>query len=100
MFTTPDSISNKVSAIKFMFDKNKMKVSANTSTVGSGEYETNIEFDKPKYSVLVNPMFAIDVLKNMTDENMLLSYTTSVAPVYISPTNNKNYICVIMPIKE
>lgn len=100
LFTIPDSISNKVAAIKFMFDKNTMKVLANTSTIGSGEYETNIEFDKPKFSVLVNPVFATDVLKNITDENMLFSYTTSNAPVFISPTNNKNYICVIMPIKE
>jgi len=93
-------LTGSTGAIKMSFENNKMKVSAQSSNTGSGEIETDIEYSGEKFAILFNPNFIKDVLQNIEDENVILSYNNPTSPVTFSPEKNSDYICVVMPMKE
>lgn len=93
-------LSGSTGAIKMAFEKGKLKVSAQSANTGSGEIETDIEYSGEKITILFNPNYIKDVLQNIEDENVVMSYKTPTSPMTFSPEKNNNYICVVMPMKE
>lgn len=91
--------SDKTSAVKLTFDKNRLAVSANTAGLGSGETEIEIEYAGEQTDINFNPNYVKDILQNIEDSNVQFSYTTSQNPVVLTPENNENYICVVMPMR-
>ncbi len=91
--------SDKTSAVKLTFDKNRLAVSANTAGLGSGETEIEIEYSGEQTDINFNPNYVKDILQNIEDANVQFSYTTSQNPVVLTPESNENYICVVMPMR-
>jgi DNA polymerase-3 subunit beta len=91
--------SDKSSAIKLSFGKNKLAISANTAGLGSGETEIEIEYGGDQIDINFNPSYIKDILQNIEDKNVVFSYTTSQNPIVLTPENNENYICVVMPMR-
>ena len=91
--------SDKASAIKLSFEKNKLAISANTAGLGSGETEIEVEYSGDQIDINFNPSYIKDILQNIEDANVVFSYTTSQNPVVLTPENNENYICVVMPMR-
>lgn len=87
------------SPVKLTFDKNNLTVSANSSTIGSGEVEMDVEFSNKKITLLFNPQYLKDVLQNIECENVILHYLTETNPTYFVPEKNPQYINVVMPIR-
>ena len=93
-------LSGSTGAIKMNFSKNKLVVSAQSTNSGSGEIEMDIEYDGEKLGFLFNPNYIKDVLQNIEDDNVVLSYKNTTSPTTFSPEKKNNYICVVMPMKE
>lgn len=91
--------SDKTSTIKFTFGKNILRVSASTQGFGSGEVEMEIDHPGSTLEISFNPAFLIDVLKNVDEDEILLGLTNSLTPALIQPLNDKDYLCVVMPVR-
>lgn len=91
--------ADKTSTIKFLFAKNLLRISASAQGLGSGEVEIDIENTGPNLEIAFNPMFLIDILKNVDSEFIIFELTNSLNPALLTPSNDKNYICVVMPMR-
>lgn len=92
-------VSDKASGIKFTFGKNTLRITASAQGLGSGEAEMDVEYQGQVFEIAFNPAFLIDVLKNMDENEVYFEMTNSLNPALIRPVNDKNYICVIMPMR-
>lgn len=91
--------SDKASTVKFLFGKNLLRISAQAQGLGSGEAEIDIEHSGPNLEIAFNPSFLIDILKNVDEEFVNFELTNSLNPALLSPLNDKNYLCVVMPMR-
>jgi DNA polymerase-3 subunit beta len=91
--------SDKASAVKFTFGKNILRISASAQGLGSGEAELEADYQGQVFDIAFNPSFLVDVLKNVDENEVVFELTNSLNPVLIRPVNDKNYLCVIMPMR-
>ncbi|MDR1401314.1 MAG: DNA polymerase III subunit beta [Endomicrobium sp.] len=87
------------SAIKFCFDADILKISASTAGIGSGEVELEIEYKSKSSEISFNPNFVKEVLQNIDEDFVMFEFTDHLNPALISPEKNKDYLCVIMPMR-
>ena len=70
------------------------------STIGNAEEEIIVETEGKDCTLRFNPKFFIDVLKNIEDEEINISFSTSVSPCLITPTEDtKNFTYIILPLR-
>lgn len=91
--------SDKASTVKFLFARNLLRISASAQGLGSGEVELDIEHAGPNVEIAFNPSFLIDILKNIESDQVVFELTTALNPALLSPANDKDYLCVVMPMR-
>jgi DNA polymerase-3 subunit beta len=91
LFTTPDSQS-----IKIELFKNKMVVSKSAPDLGESREEIEIDHKGQELSIGFNPNYLIDVLKNVSQEEIELEL---VAPDKPGVIRLDNYIYIILPMQ-
>ncbi|MDR3330750.1 MAG: DNA polymerase III subunit beta [Endomicrobium sp.] len=97
---TVDKLSLEGSAvIKFCFKSNLLKISASTSGVGFGEVELETNYEGEPIEISFNPSFIKDVLQNINEDFAIFEFKNSLNPTIIVPEKNKDYVCVVMPMR-
>jgi DNA polymerase-3 subunit beta len=91
--------SDKGSTVKFYFSKNMLRISASAQGLGSGEVDMDVEYSGPNMEIAFNPLFLIDIFKNIDEEFVNFELTNSLNPALISPACDKSYLCVVMPMR-
>jgi DNA polymerase-3 subunit beta len=99
LLTQSKMSSDRSAAVKFTFDANIMRVSASTTGLGSGEAELSIEYSGKSAEINFNPGFIKEVLQNMDSDSVNFEFSNALNPAVISPEKDKNYICVVMPMR-
>ncbi|MDR1663044.1 MAG: DNA polymerase III subunit beta [Endomicrobium sp.] len=95
-----DKISlDRPPAVKFHFNSNVLKISASTAGVGSGEVEVEVDYKAEPVEISFNPNFIKEVLQNIDEESIIFGFKNSLNPATIIPEKDKNYICVVMPMR-
>ena len=89
--------SPEAPALKFDFIKNKIIVSAKTPNMGEAKEEISAEFKGGEITIGFNPGYFLDVLKNLTDENISISLNDPDKPGLIK--GREGYLYVIMPMQ-
>lgn len=89
--------SPEAPALKFDFVKNKIIVSAKTPNMGEAKEELAAEFKGEEITIGFNPGYFLDVLKNLSDENISISLTSPDKPGLIR--GREGYLYVIMPMQ-
>ncbi len=89
--------SPEAPALKFDFIKNKIIVSAKTPNMGEAKEELAAEFKGEEITIGFNPGYFLDVLKNLSDENIAISLTSPDKPGLIK--GREGYLYVIMPMQ-
>lgn len=89
--------SPEAPALKFDFIKNKILVSAKTPNMGEAKEELLAEFKGGEITIGFNPGYFLDVLKNLSDENITISLTEPDKPGLIK--GRDGYLYVIMPMQ-
>jgi DNA polymerase-3 subunit beta len=92
-------VSDKTAIVKFFFGPNILRISAAAAGLGSGEVEIDIEYKGPKLEIAFNPTFLIDIFKNVDEDDIFFELTSALNPAVVRPIVNKNYICVVMPMR-
>jgi DNA polymerase-3 subunit beta len=97
---TADKISlGRSSAVKFYFNSNILRISASTAGLGSGEVEIEIDYKDEPTEINFNPNFIKEVLQNIDEESIIIEFKNSLNPATIVPEKDKNYLCVVMPMR-
>jgi DNA polymerase-3 subunit beta len=92
LLTSPEAPS-----LKFDFIKNKIIVSAKTPNMGEAKEELSAEMKGEEITIGFNPGYFLDVLKNLSDENISISLTSPDKPGLIK--GREGYLYVIMPMQ-
>lgn len=89
--------SPEAPALKFDFIKNKIIVSAKTPNMGEAKEELPAEFKGGEITIGFNPGYFLDVLKNLSDEDISISLNDPDKPGLIK--GREGYLYVIMPMQ-
>lgn len=81
-------------------DKNQLLISANTANIGNVAENVDVNIDgKLDFSIAFNVRLIMDVLKNIDEDNVVLTLNSQTTAGVIKPKENKDYTYVIMPIR-
>ena len=79
---------------------NKIVIQASAPELGEAEEELAVTSSKDeKISIGINAQFLVDSLKEIDSESITCGITGQMSPVTIAPTNDGNFISIIMPIQ-
>lgn len=90
--------SKEAQGVKLDFLKDKILVTAKSPNLGELKEEIDVTNTGGTLSIGFNPLFLIDVLKNMDDDKVLFTLTDVDKPGVIRKENG-DYLCVIMPMQ-
>lgn len=91
LLSTPD-----FQAIKFEIFKDKLVISKSTPDIGESREEINIEYGQQELIVGFNPVFFIDVLKNLNEEIVPLEFLGQDKPCVLRV---KDYLYLALPMR-
>jgi DNA polymerase-3 subunit beta len=91
--------AEKGSGVKFSFNKKFLRLSTSTQGLGSGEVDIDIDLAGENIEVAFNPNYVIDILKNLTEEQIIFELNGPLDAVVIKPDGDEQYLCVIMPMR-
>ncbi len=92
LLTTQDSL-----AIKMDILKDRLIISKSSPDIGESREELPAEYKGNEFSIGFNPVFIIDVLKNMQEEFVKFEFTAPDKPAVLRTENNYTY--VLMPMQ-
>ncbi len=91
LLSTPD-----YQAIKLEVFKNKLVVSKSTPDIGESREEAPVEYQGKEMVIGFNPNYLIDVLKNLTEEQIELELTDTEKPGVI---RTDGYVYIVLPMR-
>ncbi|MGA2775144.1 MAG: DNA polymerase III subunit beta [Candidatus Omnitrophota bacterium] len=91
LLSTPD-----YQAVKLEVFKNKLVVSKSTPDVGESREEVVVEYQGKELAIGFNPNYLIDVLKNVSEENIEFELSDSEKPGVI---RINGYVYIVLPMR-
>ena len=89
---------DKNNLIIFDIKNGKIVINAN-SEMGKVEEIVAAELDGKELKIAMNGKFLLDALKALDEENILLSFNTTVSPFTLENVENKNCKYLILPVR-
>jgi DNA polymerase III subunit beta len=83
----------------FLFDENKLVVTATNPDYGESKEETEIEFSGDAIEAAFNPKFFMDTLSVINDQNVIINIVDGNHPCIIEGDDEKSFTSVIMPMR-
>jgi len=90
------------SDIKMELDpsKEEITISAETSQVGKSESKIKTKIEGEKNSINFNYRYVLEGLSAIISPQVIFEMTTDSAPAVLKPADSKDYIYIVMPIKQ
>lgn len=92
------SRDSKKMPVKFEIKDMKLIITSNTET-GTFYDELIVEMEGDDIVIAFNPKYLIDALKVIDDNEICISFTTSLSPCIISPLQGNLYKYLILPLR-
>jgi len=89
---------SKKSPIKFQIRDTILTISSNTD-LGKVHEEIDIHREGKELDIAFNPRYLIDALKVIEDDEIQLTFTTSLNPCIIKDANDDTYKYLVLPIR-
>jgi DNA polymerase III subunit beta len=89
--------SDKAHSVKFCFTKNNLKITANTPDVGEARENIAINYSGDDIIVSFNPLYMMDPLKVLDDDEVFLEMSDELSPGVIKVQTP--FVYVIMPMR-
>ena len=89
--------SEKSNSIKLKLDENKMVLSVSTPELGEAKEEIPGPYAGDSFEIAFNPVYMIDVLKNIDEDDIQIGFNDSFSPGVIRV--GESFLYVIMPMK-
>ena len=84
--------------IKIHIGDDKMTISAN-SEVGSVIEEVDVYMEGKELDIAFNARYVTDVLKVISDEEILLDFNSNLSPCVVKPINGESFLYLIQPVR-
>ncbi|MEW5759076.1 MAG: DNA polymerase III subunit beta [Candidatus Omnitrophota bacterium] len=91
LFSTPD-----YQAVKFEIVKNKLIISKSTPGLGESREEVAAEYGGKELVLGFNPVFLLDVLKNLDEEDVSFDVSAADKPAVI---RKEGYVYIVLPMR-
>lgn len=91
--------SEDYKGVIFNFYKDRLLINSTNPEIGESKEEMLIDFNGEKIEVVFNPKYFIDSLNCIEDESVELNIISEESPCFIEGEEDKNYLCVIMPMR-
>lgn len=91
LLATPD-----YQGVKLEVFKNKLVISKSTPDVGESREELAVEYQGRELAIGFNPVYLIDILKNLNEETVNLELTDSEKPGVI---RTSGYVYIVLPMR-
>lgn len=86
-------------AIRLVLEKGRLRAIGSAQGRVEVEDELPIEYDGSTMEIAFNPVFVLDILKNIETPQVTMEFTSSLNPGVIRPAGDDQTLCVIMPMR-
>ena len=91
--------NEKYRGIRMVLTNNNLKLISTNTEQEEAEEELEIEYSQDGLDIGFNVTYLIDVLNNVTDENINFSFADANSSCLITVPNDQNYKYVVMPMR-
>lgn len=92
-------VAERGGAIRYLFEKGRLRAIGSAQGRVEVEDELSIEYAGNPIEIVFNPLFVLDVLKNMDSPHVSIEITSSLNPSVIRPVGDDQMVSVIMPMR-
>ncbi len=89
----------KTPSIRMEAKDSELNVSASTPELGEAQEIMQVSIEGGNVEIAFNARFVMDVLRNIEADEVLFKFRDSLSPVLVTPSEENNYMCVIMPMR-
>jgi len=91
--------NQKSKGVTFSLSKKKMEITSNNPELGDAHEEIPVDYSGQDLKIGFNAKYVLDVLSSIDEDNVNFELKDQLSPGLIRPKNDKNYTCVIMPMR-
>ena len=100
MFGKLSIVSNdKTKNIKMSIKENNIDIEITSSDGSTANGNISINYSGENIEIILNAKYLIDILGQITEENIVLKIEDGISPLLIQQEKNKNLLFVLMPIR-
>ncbi len=92
-------VADKHRGVKFVFDSNGITLNAESSENGSADTFIPLQYKGEKIEIAFNSRYLLDILSQITGEEIIIKLSNETSPVIIQDTQNDNDLFILMPIR-
>ncbi len=89
---------DKNNLVVFDIKNNKIVINAN-SEIGKIEESVSANLEGKELKIAMNGKYLLDAVKALNEENIILSFNSSVSPFTIENNENKNFQYLVLPVR-
>lgn len=87
------------SLLKFQFAENNLQLNSQTDE-GNANENVPVEIEGEDITIGFNSRFIADAIRVMGEDYINLNFIDPIKPCVITPTENRNFLCLILPIRQ
>lgn len=91
--------SDKSWGVKLSFSKDLLQIASDNPDLGEAREEIEIEYDSPDLVIGFNARYILDVLGATESSEVSFGLNDEISPGVITPIEDEEYTCVIMPMR-
>lgn len=86
--------------LEFSATNNSIIISSSSAQTGENVSEVEAEISGEENNIVLNYKYLLDGLQNIDSENVVFELNTGNNPCVLRPSENSDYVYIIMPIKQ
>ena len=76
-----------------------MEISSNNPDLGDAKEEIEVGYDGEDMKIGFNAKYILDILNSFSEDSLNLELDGQLSPGLIRPKEDKDYTCVVMPMR-
>ncbi len=91
--------NHKSKGVTISLTKDKMEITSNNPELGDAKEEIDVNYSGEDMKIGFNAKYILDILNSFDDQNLDLELDGQLSPGLIRPENDRQYTCVVMPMR-
>jgi DNA polymerase-3 subunit beta len=91
--------NQKSKGVTFNFSKGTMTILSSSQDLGEAKEDLAVDYNEEDLKIGFNAMYIMDVLSSIEEDEIKMLFNDQSSPVLLTPVNDKNYTCVVMPMR-
>jgi len=91
--------NQKSKSVTLTLNPGLMQISSNNPEIGDAKEEIEVDYKGEEMKIGFNAKYLLDILNSFNDENVKIELNDQLSPGLIIPEHDKDYTCVVMPMR-